>query len=171
MGALRRTICLISLLTPWLAISKTNPDSSRQIAPSAPFSTEIVAAHNSVRNKVGVPPLVWSDDLAQIAQIWANELITTGAFAHSRDNYGQNLFEISGSGASSSADGVVSAWAAESASYRYESNSCAGVCGHYTQIVWKQTRAVGCGVARNMNREVWVCDYAPFGNVIGEKPY
>jgi PadR family transcriptional regulator len=49
--------------------------------------------------------------------------------------------------------------------------SCRGVCGHYTQIVWSNTREVGCGVARDSNREVWVCNYNPPGNWIGERPY
>lgn len=172
MNSLHRFIALISLLTLGVASAETNGDFRRPTSAAVPFSGEIVAAHNQVRTKVGVPPLVWSDELAQVAQSWANQLITRGEFAHSRNNsYGENLYEISGSGASSNADRVVSAWAAESASYRYASNSCAGVCGHYTQIVWKQTQTVGCGVARDSNREVWVCNYAPFGNIIGEKPY
>ncbi|MEM6522020.1 MAG: CAP domain-containing protein, partial [Cyanobacteria bacterium P01_C01_bin.70] len=53
---------------------------------------------------------------------------------------------------------VVAAWVAEKADYDYASNSCASgkVCGHYTQIVWRETTAVGCGVARNADatREV-----------------
>lgn len=158
MNAIRAMICLIALTlqgqTPSL------------------LSNEVVTAHNSIRSRVGVPPLVWSDALAQVAQNWANVLIASGAFAHSRDSrYGENLFEISGPGASSTPFAVVSAWAGESASYRYETNSCSGVCGHYTQVIWRDTKAVGCGVARDNRREIWVCNYAPYGNIIGEKPY
>jgi uncharacterized protein YkwD len=158
MNAIRLMICLIALIPRGYTIS--------------PLSTEVVAVHNSVRSRVGVPPLAWSDDLAQTAQNWANVLMASGTFIHSRDSrYGENLFEISGPGASSRPFEVVNAWASESASYRYDTNSCAGVCGHYTQIVWRDTKAVGCGVARDTQREIWVCNYAPFGNIIGEKPY
>jgi pathogenesis-related protein 1 len=42
---------------------------------------------------------------------------------------------------------------------------------HYTQIVWRKTRAVGCAVATARRREVWVYNYDPPGNVIGYRPY
>jgi uncharacterized protein YkwD len=159
------------LFTVGQVIAADNPDLSRSVA-VAPLAENVVTAHNSIRDKVGVPRLAWSDELAQHAQQWADQLIASGDFKHRTDgSYGQNLFEISGTGASSSATEVVSAWAAESVDYQHETNSCKGVCGHYTQIVWRQTTSVGCGVARDTNREIWVCNYAPFGNVIGEKPY
>ncbi len=156
---------LIPLLLLGSAIAATNPDNSA-------VPSEIVAAHNFVRSKAGVPPLVWSEDLARVAQDWATTLINIGAFAHSRDpRYGENLFEISGPGASSRPFEVISAWAAEASGYRYQTNTCLGVCGHYTQIVWRDTKAVGCAAARGNNREIWVCNYAPYGNIVGEKPY
>jgi uncharacterized protein YkwD len=172
MNAARLTISLISLLTIGQAIAAGKPDVLRPSPEIAPVSNEIVTAHNSVRNKLGVPPLAWSDELAQVAQNWANRLVSSGAFEHSNTrSYGENIFEVSGSGFSSSPSEVVGAWAAESASYQYQTNSCSGVCGHYTQVVWRETKSVGCGVARDDKREVWVCNYAPFGNVVGEKPY
>jgi pathogenesis-related protein 1 len=30
---------------------------------------------------------------------------------------------------------------------------------------------VGCGVARSGRTEVWVCNYDPPGNYVGERPY
>jgi len=45
------------------------------------------------------------------------------------------------------------------------------VCGHYTQIVWRDTKQVGCGVARDNRREIWVCNYDPPGNWVGHRPY
>jgi hypothetical protein len=83
--------------------------------------------------------------------------------------YGENLFEMRG--ASASPAQVVAAWASESRNYDYNSNRCRGVCGHYTQIVWKDTKEVGCGVARGGGREVWVCNYDPPGNWAGKRPY
>jgi pathogenesis-related protein 1 len=46
------------------------------------------------------------------------------------------------------------------------------MCGHYTQLVWADTEAVGCAVARNPTQtyEVWVCNYTPGGNFAGERP-
>jgi hypothetical protein len=43
--------------------------------------------------------------------------------------------------------------------------------GHYSQIVWKTTTKVGCGFAESNGSDVLVCDYAPPGNVMGERAY
>jgi pathogenesis-related protein 1 len=127
-------------------------------------------AHNAVRARVGVPPLEWSPQLAAVAQSWANQLIATRRFAHSQNGrYGENLYTISGSAASPAQ--VVAAWADEARGYNVATNSCAGVCGHYTQVVWRATRSVGCAVAGEPGREVWVCEYDPPGNVVGYRPY
>ncbi len=134
------------------------------------FAQEMLGAHNAVRRRVGVAPFEWSEQLQRSAQEWAGELIKSGEFSPRRNQpYGQNLFEISGGLATPYE--VVSAWAAESRNYDYRTNTCSGRCGHYTQVVWRDSRLVGCGVARSRQREVWVCDYEPHGNVIGERPY
>jgi pathogenesis-related protein 1 len=48
-------------------------------------------------------------------------------------------------------------------------------CGHFTQVVWRATGELGCGVATcaggGRHREVWVCNYRQQGNIIGMKPY
>ena len=138
--------------------------------PPASLAREMLEAHNAVRARVGVPPLAWSAQLAAVAQDWADRLIATRTFAHRPDDrYGENLYAISG-GAASPAQ-VVAAWAEEARGYDPRSNTCAGICGHYTQIVWRATHRVGCGVATDPEREVWVCDYDPPGNVVGFQPY
>ena len=82
---------------------------------------------------------------------------------------GENLFEVVGPPADENQ--VVDAWAAERSAYDYRKNSCSARCGHYTQIVWRDTRQVGCGVAQKNRREIWVCNYDPPGNIMGERPY
>ena len=65
---------------------------------------------------------------------------------------------------------------------QYSSNSCSGVCGHYTQIVWRSTTEVGCGLRvcttgspfDSHPGATWtmvVCDYRPPGNFRGQRPY
>jgi pathogenesis-related protein 1 len=134
------------------------------------METDFLAAHNAVRAGVGVPALKWSERLADQARGWANRLLVEKRLAHRSDSaYGQNLFEITGAAASPIQ--VVNAWDSEAADYDYAANKCRRVCGHYTQIVWASTKEVGCGVARDSRREVWVCDYAPPGNYSGKRPY
>jgi uncharacterized protein YkwD len=135
----------------------------------APPPREMLAAHNSVRARMGIPPLAWSDRLAERAQNWADTLVARNQFVHRPDSpYGQNLFEITGAPATPAQ--VVRAWASESRDYDYASNRCRAVCGHYTQIIWRDTKEVGCAVAQSGRREVWVCDYNPPGNWAGRRP-
>ena len=76
----------------------------------ASIAQAMLDAHNAIRARVGVPPLVWSDQLAQVAQDWANHLIATGSFGHRPNNrYGENLYSLSG-GVASPAQ-VVGYWA------------------------------------------------------------
>jgi uncharacterized protein YkwD len=130
----------------------------------------LLEAHNAARVRVGSPPLVWSDALAQDAARWAAHLVATRSFAHQpNDPHGENLFLIAG-GTATPGD-VVRAWVGEMRDYDHNTNSCTGVCGHYTQVVWRTTRAVGCGTAFDGYRQVWVCEYEPPGNVVGFRPY
>lgn len=146
-----------------------HPGSAPSEAASA-FAQEFLAAHNQVRAQVRVQPLVWSQELADSAQKWADALIESGAFHPRGDHrFGENLFEIAGRAATPHE--VVSAWAGEAKNYDYKANACSARCGHYEQLVWRDTNKVGCGVARDNRREVWVCNYDPLGNLNGERPY
>jgi uncharacterized protein YkwD len=137
-------------------------------APS--MADEMVAAHNAIRLKLNLPPLAWSGKLAKAAQEWADTLIRGGAFRHPlKSPWGQNLAEFYRD--ELLPDQVVHGWASEAAGYDYKTNRCTGTCGHYTQLVWRDTKEVGCAVARRGEREVWVCDYAPPGNYVGMRPY
>lgn len=153
---------VLTLISVALAASRPAIDQSQR--------RDLLAAHNAARAQVGVAPLEWSPRLAARAQDWANTLAARRKFAHRpKSPYGENLFEITGGEASGTQ--VVDAWTAESRNYDYRRNKCRKMCGHYTQIVWRDTREVGCGVARGRGREVWVCDYDPPGNWIGRRPY
>lgn len=69
---------------------------------------------------------------------------------------------------------VVDAWGAEKGNYNPDRNRCrfGRRCGHYTQLVWKASTEVGCGMARCPDQsQVWVCNYRPAGNRRGARPY
>ena len=158
------------------------------VAHAYDFSTEeMLAAHNHWRKTVGAPPLTYSTELATSAQEWANHLKDSNhcQMQHSQPegHYGENLFWAS---AMEWSDGrrelqtvspktVVNDWGNERTDYNYANNSCAAgkMCGHYTQLVWKSTKTVGCAVAvcQDSLDQVWVCRYQPPGNWIGKKPY
>jgi pathogenesis-related protein 1 len=145
-------------------------------------STAMLAAHNRWRSEVGVPDLVWSESLAQAAQSWANHLSSSGccAMSHSGSGYGENIYKVSAvvwsNGRreiqSRSAQQIVDGWATEAKDYDYENNTCNGICGHYTQIIWRDSTELGCAVAICPDKaQMWVCNYAPVGNIEGQRPY
>ncbi len=130
-----------------------------------------VAVHNEWRAKVNVPPLVWDKELAKTALKWAKQLKKEDcAFKHSGVNgLGENLFM--GTTGFYGPKEVVDSWGNEIKDYNYKKNSCSGVCGHYTQIVWKTTERVGCAKIECDGMDIWVCNYDPPGNWVGQKPY
>jgi pathogenesis-related protein 1 len=140
-----------------------------------------LAAHNQVRQQVGLPALSWDPALAATAKAWAMKCMDTdgdglldhnGGRSPSPSMYvGENIY-----GATRGATGpaAVSAWASEAANYNYSSNTCTGVCGHYTQLVWRETTRVGCALhecAGLRFSSTVACDYAPGGNVNDRRPY
>lgn len=183
----RFSICAISLcaLAACSGASETSEASGtggavRTPAPAAepsdPALEGIVALHNQVRAEVGTAPLQWSAEAAAVAKRYA-EACNWGHNAD-REGYGENIYA---STSSSTPSAVVGSWAAEKADYDPATGACAPgkVCGHYTQIVWSSTTAVGCAKAtctknspfRGDSWEYWVCDYDPPGNRSGQKAY
>lgn len=163
-----------------LAVGQTASNPAQAQLSPAQINT-LLAEHNAVRAEVGLDPLTWSADAASFAQSWADNLAANGfALQHSSwearrpQNLGENLFWSAGQ--QSTPAQVVGSWASEKQDYNYPQNTCDAVCGHYTQIVWKDTTAVGCGMVGGNHpqygrQEIWVCNYNPAGNYRGQKPY
>lgn len=145
----------------------------------ADFDARLLAAHNAERTALGVPPLTWNDQLAGDARLWANKLAASGRFEHSpdeagKDVEGENLW--AGTPRAFSPEAMVHLWVAEKRDYRpgvFPDNSRSGEVenvGHYTQVIWRSTRQVGCATAVGEQEEVLVCRYSEAGNVYGERP-
>jgi uncharacterized protein YkwD len=139
------------------------------------FVDTLLAMHNRERTRLGEAPLVWSGQLASDAQNWADHLAGTGTFAHmngGRSGAGENIWRGT-AGYYSTAD-MVGSFIDERTDFRpgrFPNVSKSGSwhdIGHYTQIIWPDTRMVGCAVARGQGEDVMVCRYWPAGNVIGK---
>ncbi len=147
---------------------------------------EIIQIHNQVRAEVGVGAVKWNCDLAKFSQDWA----VKDTFEHSTQEQRSQIITGSSAGENLAVDSRSNAtmaalnkgWIDEKAFYTYADNTCAEgkVCGHYTQMVWKSSNEIGCGVIRNSNSmgaeykgqaSYFVCTYNPGGNMDGEKPY
>jgi hypothetical protein len=153
---------------------------------------QMVYAHNVVRGAATpypVPALAavsWNAALETTAQTWANNC----TYAHSlTPGVGESIYAFA-----SIPDPVprpppsspVLAWDAERVYYNYATNVCSpppipGTCGHYTQLVWRSSTSIGCGIKYcEVNSPFgggfphwwfWVCQYSPAGNVGGQRPY
>lgn len=147
-----------------------------QTRPLAIDKDVILAEHNKYRAEVGVPPLTWSDSLAQGAQRWADTMALIDKMQHSQTpRVGENLAYWSGH--HPSLENMIGIWEQEKQLFKpgvfpdvSQDGSWHSV-GHYTQMVWRNTTQVGCGIGNNGRTDFLVCWYSPQGNYIGQVPY
>ncbi|MDX1957589.1 MAG: pathogenesis-related family 1 protein [Leptospiraceae bacterium] len=141
----------------------------------------ITEEHNIVRKTTNssLANFVWDSKLAEYARLKVDFLAQKNKCKMDHNagpknpGFGENLFW--GKGTDFSAGDAVKSWADEKAFYNYSKNSCKSgkICGHYTQIVWKDTKKVGCAkaVCPGDQGQIIGCNYDPPVNYIGEKPY
>ncbi|XP_070554915.1 GLIPR1-like protein 1 isoform X2 [Ptychodera flava] len=148
----------------------------------------MLARHNYHRTNVNptaanMKYMSWDDDLAAMAQKWSEECTWAHGFPPNISPFpivGQNLW-LGGPYSPSDwidVEGVVDSWQSEVSDYNFDSNTCSKVCGHYTQVVWASSYAVGCGIAhcptvtssRTVNAFLVTCNYGPAGNY-PRRPY
>ncbi|XP_039277653.1 venom allergen 5 [Nilaparvata lugens] len=193
--------CLLSVsLIGYLAIVShacTNGEINDNTVTEKDIS-DVIQAHNDYRATVALghledqPPaqdmqkMTWDSELADRAQYWANQCM----FKHDGDrgkNTGQNLYIIYYGGPHAERQHnftqAVESWYGEHKYYTYkklesgDSNDPTTQTGHYTQVVWADTNKVGCGFAsyyqteKEQDQILYVCNYAPAGNYIGQYPY
>ena len=148
---------------------------------SALDATELLAHHNKVRKDVGNKPLIWSTQLATYAQEWANHLAKENNcnITHRIEpgqqgkTYGENIFWGSSATEFKPIDASKD-WYSEIKLYKYreltEKNWYA--TGHYTQMIWKDTKEVGVGVSVCADGAlIVVANYYPAGNYLHQFPY
>ncbi|QLQ78501.1 hypothetical protein HG537_0A07480 [Torulaspora globosa] len=152
--------------TDAITTTSSTTSSSTPSSSSLPdFASTILNAHNSKRSlHQNTPSLSWSNELATYAQNYADKYDCSGTLTHSGGPYGENLalgYDVTGS---------VDAWYNEIKSYDYNNPSFSSSTGHFTQVVWKSTTQVGCGIKQCNN--AWgsyiICSYNPAGNMIGD---
>jgi pathogenesis-related protein 1 len=135
----------------------------------------VLSYHNQVRASVNIPPLTWSAELAQYAANQAAKLATQGcALKHSKNaRYGENLFSGAVSLNHEAVVEAAKAWESEKINYSGDKLNKANrsQVGHYTQMVWRDTKQLGCAKIACADQIIVVCNYAPAGNRLGKKPY
>ncbi|KAK9149914.1 hypothetical protein Scep_008671 [Stephania cephalantha] len=108
------------------------------------YDGQFLLPQNAARAALGEPPLTWDNHLESYAQWYANQRRADCSLVHSNGPYGENIFWGGGDGWGPGQ--AVADWLSEAKWYNHWTNTCeeGEECGHYTQIVWRGTRRVGC---------------------------
>jgi pathogenesis-related protein 1 len=151
-------------------------------APQANFEVveinkeDFVDRHNYYRSKLEIDNVEWSDEIAEYAQKWANKLASTCSMTHrsGKRKYGENIAKTP---SRYTEFDVVDLWASEEKYFNHKDKLFKKKnwqqYGHYSQMIWKDTRKIGAGAAicKSSGMVIWVCNYNPPGNFFGEKVY
>ena len=140
-------------------------------------ATAFLTAHNNYRAKHGAAALTWDNTLAAAADAYASKCV----FAHDPNrgaNIGENIFADGSSSPLSPTDPTwgsqaTTDWYNEISDWNFATSTgnAGKVTGHFTQVVWKATTHLGCGVAScpgmlMANSIFVVCRYNPAGNFL-----
>ena len=134
------------------------------------FDLEALEAHNKYRAKHHVPPLKLSKDLCKIAQEYSKKLLQNNAVKYSFGKYkgndmGENIFMCQGCEANG--EMATNDWYNEAKVHDFKKDFQKDT-GHFTQIIWKDTKEVGFGVSSRGNTYYVVANYYPPGNFLGQ---
>ena len=135
--------------------------------------SQMLTRHNYYRAQHQVNDLTRVAAIESIAQNYSNYLVTLGYLVHSSNaysgQYGENLYW----GPKNSNIGIDStdSWYNEVVDYDFNEPGFTSGTGHFTQLVWKGSQQLGCGVACGSNNYCFVtCNYYPPGNYLGQFP-
>jgi len=147
------------------------------------FNELEIKKHNELRKKHHVDDIILNKELMKIAQKHADKMAKTNNFSHSNKKdrelknhkgewVGENIYYFWSSGqlCYTSGDSTQS-WYDEIKDYNFEKgeSSNGGVVGHFTQVVWKNTKEAGFGLAFGKNECYVVGNYYPGGNFNNEE--
>ncbi|XP_064639471.1 cysteine-rich secretory protein LCCL domain-containing 1-like [Lineus longissimus] len=149
----------------------------------------LVDLHNEWRRKVNATSmnkLEWDDDLATDAMTWAKMCSwrhgqpSKPAFTLGR--VGQNLGYTTKYNVDKRHSFDI--WVDELNYYNFTANLCYfPPCGHYKQVMWDSSKKIGCafhvcaqmytkdGEPLDERASYLACNYHPWGNIPGERPY
>ena len=112
--------------------------------------------------------------LNSLIMAYSEKIAQGHSLVHSSNKYkgnslGENLYMHSGS---INGEDASNSWYSEIDYYDFStySSKTGDATGHFTQLVWKSSREIGCGAACDGSYCVCTCNYYPAGNFIGKHP-
>ncbi|XP_017130160.1 Golgi-associated plant pathogenesis-related protein 1 [Drosophila elegans] len=126
----------------------------------------VLKENNKYRKLHGANPLKMDKELSLYAQEWANHLACRNLLeTRPLPLYGENIMSVRRP--LFSVERIIKLWYQEKYNYDYLKPGFNLYTGHFTQMVWGETKYLGVGVATN-NFCIWiVCNYNPPGNIGG----
>jgi len=110
-----------------------------------------------------------------VAEKWGTYLMKNNLFEHSNSSFGENLYQTRSSTLDKAklVKKAVKAWYNEIQVYDFEKSEFTASAGHFTALVWKETKRMGVAViskppknSRSKTRSIVVCAYDPPGNQV-----
>ncbi|XP_053473575.1 Golgi-associated plant pathogenesis-related protein 1-like [Ictalurus furcatus] len=130
------------------------------------MSEEFLQAHNEYRGQHGAPPLTLNPNLNHSAQAWAENLLSIRTLKHSNTTHGENLYyKYSSPPKKITGRVAVDNWYNEIKKYDFKKPGFSSGIGHFTQVVWKDSKELGVGVATDGTTTFVVGHYSPAGNI------
>ena len=146
--------------------------SKKKTAQFSKFDLEALEAHNKYRVKHHSPKLILNKELCNIASEYAQKLLknNSNSIVYSFGKYkgndmGENIFMCQGTEATG--EMATNDWYNEVKIHDFKQDYQKNT-GHFTQIVWKDTKEVGFGIANRGNTYYVVANYYPPGNFLGQ---
>jgi uncharacterized protein YkwD len=128
---------------------------------------------NSYRAKHQDTPVVsWNSDIERSCDQWATTLASINTLQHSSSTaYGENLFQVYVQQRSSDAHVInkgVDSWYAERSDYNYSEPGFSPSTGHFSALVWANTRQIAAAVQFSGTTAFVVMQFFPPGNYVGQ---
>jgi hypothetical protein len=173
---MRRTLRVAGLVLALVMVAGQPVMAEVSSLPPEAIAQRLLTAHNAERVRLGLKPLVWSAKLAEHAKKWSQSLAVSDMMEHSvaaaDGGEGENLWF--GTKGDYTPEEMVGFFIDEGKMFKrgvFPDVSTTGRwedVGHYTQLIWQDTREMGCAITSNARRDVLVCRYLPAGNTVGQ---
>ncbi|KAM7445766.1 hypothetical protein ABFA07_005750 [Porites harrisoni] len=132
------------------------------------FKNQCIYWHNYFRTLHQVPNVTWSNSLQKEAEDWVKYLAENNTFEHSKKNPGNLYLSHPNEYPEEYCSDAIQWFHSEEKFYNYDKPGYSQAAGHFTTVVWRNSKEIGAAWAiRKDKRLVVSIKYNPGGNYLG----